>query len=53
MERLLMIPIMHFMIFVKNYFQKIILVIIGGSNDIIYPIFKSYDSHNEKSILFL
>ena len=28
--------------------KKTILVILGGSNDLIYPIFKSYESHNEK-----
>ncbi len=28
--------------------KKIILIIIGGSNDLIYPIFKSFDSQNEK-----
>ncbi len=28
--------------------KKIILVIIGGSNDLIYPIFKSFDSHDGK-----
>ena len=26
--------------------KKIIIIIIGGSNDIIYPIFKSFDSYN-------
>jgi len=30
------------------YSKKITLVIIGGSNDIIYPIFKSFDSHSKK-----
>ena len=30
------------------YSKKITLVIIGGSNDIIYPIFKSFDSYSEK-----
>ena len=28
--------------------KKIILVIIGGSNDLIYPIFKSFDSYTDK-----
>lgn len=28
--------------------KKIVLVIIGGSNDLIYPVFKSFDSHNDK-----
>lgn len=28
--------------------KKIIIIIIGGSNDIIYPIFKSFDSYNNK-----
>ena len=28
--------------------KKTILVIIGGSNDLLYPIFKSFDTHNEK-----
>ena len=28
--------------------KKITLIIIGGSNDIIYPIFKSFDSYSEK-----
>ena len=28
--------------------KKIILVIIGGSNDLIYPIFKSFDSYSDK-----
>ena len=37
------------MIYVENCYQKkIILIIIGGSNDLIYPIFKSFDSQNEK-----
>lgn len=30
------------------YSKKITLVIIGGSNDIIYPIFKSFDSNSKK-----
>jgi len=30
------------------YSKKITVVIIGGSNDIIYPIFKSFDSHSKK-----
>ena len=28
--------------------KKITLVIIGGSNDIIYPVFKSFDSYSDK-----
>ena len=28
--------------------KKIVLIIIGGSNDLIYPIFKSFDSHSDK-----
>jgi hypothetical protein len=28
--------------------KKIVLIIIGGSNDLIYPIFKSYDSYSDK-----
>ena len=28
--------------------KKIVLIIIGGSNDLIYPIFKSFDSYNYK-----
>ena len=28
--------------------KKTILVIIGGSNDLLYPIFKSFDTYNEK-----
>ena len=28
--------------------KKIILIIMGGSNDLIFPIFKSFDSHNGK-----
>ena len=28
--------------------KKIVLIIIGGSNDLIYPIFKSFDSYSDK-----
>jgi hypothetical protein len=28
--------------------KKIVLIIIGGSNDLIYPIFKSFDSYSNK-----
>ncbi len=30
------------------YSKKITLIIIGGSNDIIFPVFKSFDSNSEK-----
>jgi hypothetical protein len=47
MEILLMTLIMRFMKYVKNYYlKKIVLITIGGSNDLIYPIFKSFDSYN-------
>ncbi len=29
-------------------YKKIVLIIIGGSNDLIYPIFKSFDSYSDK-----
>ena len=28
--------------------KKIVLILIGGSNDLIYPIFKSFDSYSDK-----
>ncbi len=28
--------------------KKIVLIVIGGSNDLIYPIFKSFDSYSDK-----
>ena len=29
--------------------KNVLLIVIGGSNDLIYPIFKSFESFNEKS----